>query len=184
MRRDLARVAPDIKEQTVASYIRFLMRLFVVETIPAWTPQLRSRARMRTSRKFHLADASLAAAALRATPQTLESDLQTLGFLFESAVIHDLAVMVEAMGGRIYHYRDSNGYEADAILELPDGRWAAIEVKLGGGAVKEGLNGLASVVDQIAAPQPPSFVAVISGTGAAYSAGRGAVTFPLLALRP
>ncbi len=182
IRRDLSRLVPDIKEQTIASYLRLLMRLFVVESIPAWSPKLRSRARLRTARKFHLADASLAAASLGAGRERLMTDMETLGFLFESAVVHDLAVMVEAMGGRIFHYRDSNGYEIDVILELPDGRWGAVKVKLGGGAVKGGIERLNAAIEQIDTPRPPSFAAVVSGTGMSYTGDAGTVTFPLLAL--
>lgn len=182
VRKDLLRIVPEIKERTIASYLRLLMRLFVIESVPAWTPKLRSRARLRTARKYHLADASLAAAALGAGRDVLMSDVKTLGFLFESAVVHDLAVMTEAMGGRISHYRDSNGYEIDAILQLPDGRWGAVEVKLGIGAVTGGIERLNAAIAQIDADRPPSFAAVISGTGMTYTANGGAVTFPFLSL--
>lgn len=96
--RDLSAVAPGIKASTVSRYVEVFRRLFVVETQQAWTPSLRSKGRIRTSDKLHLADPSLAAAALQATPQSLTGDLNTLGLLFESAVHHDIAVLVAPWG--------------------------------------------------------------------------------------
>lgn len=118
IRKDLKAVAPSISVESVAMLVDTLERIFVLESVPAWAPRLRSKARLRTSRKYHLADASLAAAALGATAESLRRDPETLGFLFESAVVHDLSVMAEALGGRVYHYRDSNGYEIDAVIVL------------------------------------------------------------------
>src|SRR5699024_8470680 len=133
LRRDLQAQSPTISTPTVAGLVDALERLFIVELVPAWSPRLRSKARLRTSPTYHLADAGLVIAALGATRKHLESDFETLGFIFESAVIHDLTIFVELMGGSIYHYRDSNDHEIDVILTLPDARWAAIEIKLGGG---------------------------------------------------
>lgn len=182
LRKDILTVAPSIQNETVAHLVGLLERVFVVESVPAWAPKLRSKARLRTSRKYHLADASLAAAALYAGAKTLREDPETLGFLFESAVIHDLTVMAEAMGGRLYHYRDSNGYEIDAVIQLPDGRWGAVEVKLGYRSVEGGIERLVKAVEQIDSQQPPSFMSVISGTGMTYTASNGVSTFPHLSL--
>ncbi|TDE88532.1 DUF4143 domain-containing protein [Occultella glacieicola] len=112
-----------------------LERLMITEDQPAWSASLRSSARRRKAPKRHLADPSLAAAALDATPDSLREDLNTLGFLFESLAIRDLRVYAQASSGRVTHFRDSNGREVDAIIELTDGGWAAIEVRLGTGAV-------------------------------------------------
>lgn len=182
IRKDLQSISPRISDETVAKLIGLLERVFVIESVPPWTPKLRSRARLRTAKKYHLADASLAAAAIDAGENTLAHDVETLGFLFESAVIHDLTVMVEALGGRLYHFRDSNGYEIDAILQLYDGRWAAVEVKLGYGHVPYGISRLAKAVAQIDADREPAFMAVISGTGMSFTDTNGVVTFPHLAL--
>lgn len=182
IRKDLQSISPRISEETVAKLIGLLERVFVIESVPPWTPKLRSRARLRMAKKYHLADASLAAAAIDASATTLTHDVETLGFLFESAVIHDLTVMVEALGGRLYHFRDSNGYEIDAILQLYDGRWAAVEVKLGYGHVSQGISRLAKAVTQIDADREPAFMAVISGTGMSFTDTNGVVTFPHLAL--
>ncbi|WP_246955031.1 DUF4143 domain-containing protein [Brachybacterium sp. Marseille-Q7125] len=181
---DTRAVAPDIRLETVSSYVELLGRLFIVELIPPFATKLRSRARLRTTPKIHMADPALAIAALDADPADLTADPATLGFLFESAVIHDLTVMVEAMGGRLSHYRDSNGHEIDAVLELPGRGWAAVEIKLGGRRAIEAAESLRRAVAQIDAPQPPAFMAVITGTGFTAPIGDDVVTFPLGALCP
>ncbi|BBZ55223.1 hypothetical protein MPHO_22150 [Mycolicibacterium phocaicum] len=124
---DVRAIAPTINVETIAGYVRLLQRLLIIEAQPAWTPKLRSRARLRTSPKLHLVDASLAAAALGAGPRQLQRDLATLGSLFENSVVHDLTALASVHGGEVRHYRDSNGKEIDAVLTLPDGRWGAVE---------------------------------------------------------
>lgn len=121
-----------ISAQSVRKYLDALERVFVVEEQPAWAPHLRSSIRLRTQPKWHFVDPSLAVAALGAGPDRLLSDLNTLGFLFESLCVRDLRVYAEAVGGNVYHYRDSSGLEIDCIVETPAGNWAAFEVKLGG----------------------------------------------------
>jgi len=181
---DVRVVAPTIDEETVSNYVGLLQRLFVVEAQRPWTPTLRSRARVRTSPKFHLVDPALAAAALGAGAQHLRADLNTLGTLFESAVVHDLTVLT--LGGEVSHYRDSNGKEIDAILTLPDGRWGAVEVKLGGQQVSMGARSLQAVIAQVdtAAIGEPTFRLVVTGTGPILVTDDGTVTAPLTALGP
>jgi hypothetical protein len=138
----------------------------VTEDLPAWRPALRSRARLRAAPVRHLADPSLAAAALGASPSRLLREIGWMGFLFESLVVRDLRVYAGALDGRLYHYRDSNGLEADAVVELPDGRWAAFEVKLGSSPVvvetaAAGLIRLRTVVGGA----PPVALGVVTGTG-------------------
>lgn len=152
--------------ETVGTYLQALDRLMVTEDLPAWKPGLRSRARLRAAAVRHLADPSLATAALNAGPSRLLRDLGWMGFLFESLVVRDLRVYAQPLDGRLYHYRDSNGLDADAIIELQDGRWAAFEVKLGSSptvvdAAATGLLRLASIVDG----PPPAALGVITGTG-------------------
>lgn len=185
LRKDVDAVSPGISAPTVNKLLDSLQRIFVVESIPAWAPRLRSKARLRVAPKYHLADPGLAIAALGATSASLKYDPETTGLLFESAVVHDLTVMVEAMGGAIHHYRDSNGNEIDAVLTLPDGKWAAVEVKLGSNGIERGAANLSKVLASIDhEPGPPAFAAVITGTGACASLGEGIVTFPLHQLRP
>ena len=183
---DVRPVAPTIKAETVASYVELLQRLFVVEDQLPWTPKLRSRARFRTASKLHLADPALAAAALGAGPQQLRTDFSLLGSLFESAVVHDLAVLTSAMNAQIRHYRDSNGHEVDAVILLPDGRWAAAEVKLGGGQVTAGSRSLSSAIDQIDrhSSGEPAFRLVVTGTGPTLVTDDGTITAPLHVLAP
>lgn len=182
----LAPVAPNIKPATVARYVEILQRLFVVEVQPAWAPALRSRARLQTAEKYHLADPALAAAALAATPTNLMGDLGTSGLLFESAVVHDLAVLSTPLHGRVRHFRDSNGHEIDAIITLDDGRWAAVEVELSGRQLIAGSRSLGRALDQIdtSALGEPAFRAVIIGTGPVLGLEDGTLTFPLAALMP
>lgn len=183
---DTRAVVPNLDEETVSNYIALLQRLFVVEEQRPWTPALRSRARVRTSPKLHLVDAALAAAALGAGHRRLRSDLNTLGTLFESAVVHDVTVLVSPLGGEVAHYRDSNDKEIDAIITLPDGRWAAVEVKLGGRQFTEGARSLHAAIAQIdtAAVGEPAFRLVVTGTGPVVVMDDGTVTAPLDALAP
>ncbi|MXZ98352.1 MAG: DUF4143 domain-containing protein [Acidimicrobiaceae bacterium] len=115
---------------TAADYLRALERIFVVETQPAWSVELRSRATLRKSPKIHFVDPSLAASSLRASPGRLLADPETLGLLFESLVVRDLRVYSQAETGSVYHYRDNVGLEADAVVERNDGAWLAAEAKL------------------------------------------------------
>jgi len=182
---DVRAVAPNIKPETVAAYVSVLQRLFMVEPQPAWTPALRSRARLRTSPRLHLADPSLAAAALGATQSSLEKDPKTVGVLFESAVIHDLRVYASMIDGEVRSYRDSNNHEIDAVISLPDGRWGAIEVKLGASQIAEAAQSLNTAADQVdnSVTSPPVFRLVITGTGPTFTAADGTITCPLAALR-
>lgn len=183
---DIRAVAPTISAETVGTYVELLQRLFVVEPQRPWAPKLRSRARLRTSPKLHLVDPALAAAALGSGPQHLSSDLETLGVLFESAVVHDLTVFAAALDGEVFHYRDSYGKEMDAVVVLPDGRWGAVEVKLGGGQMKAGIESLRAVIDHVdtQAVGEPAFRLVVTGTGSTLTADDGTVVAPLSALEP
>lgn len=175
-----------IKEHTVLVYLEALGRLMIVEDLPAWAPNLRSRARLRAAAKRHFVDPSLAVAALQATPSRLLSDLNLLGFLFESMVVRDLRVYAQALEGQVLHYRDSNGLEADAIIEIADGQWAAFEVKLGLRQVDEAAANLLKLrgrVDTDMTGQPLA-LGVIVGTGFGYLRPDGVAVIPIGALRP
>ena len=120
--------AGTVNYHTVIDYIKALTRVFVVEDLPAWSPALRSRGVLRSSPTRHFVDPSLAAAALGAGPDRLLQDTETLGLLFESLVVRDLRIYGQAIGATVFHYRENTGAEADAILQMRDGRWAALEV--------------------------------------------------------
>ena len=175
----------SISDKTLSEYLNALRRLFVVQDEPAWAPQLRSRAAIRSSAKRQFADPSIAVAALGATPSRLLDDLNTFGFFFESLAIRDLRVYVSALGGEVLHYRDETGLESDAILQLGDGRWAAVEVKLGGRQVDEAADNLRSLADKVDTSKcgKPSFLLVLTGTEYAYRRPDGVFVCPLSALR-
>ena len=156
-----------MKWHTAAAYLDALERLMIVEDLPAWGPHLRSRTTLRTTPVRHLADPSLAVAALRATPQRLLSDLEYLGLLFESMVIRDLRVYAQAVGAEVFHYREKGGLEVDAVVETDDGRWAAFEVKLGDRWFDQAARSLRRLADRmiLGGRGAPATLAVIVPNG-------------------
>ncbi len=179
---------PDetLARNTVISYYDALTRLMVVEDQPAWAPHLRSRSRIRTTPRRHFVDPSLAVATLRATPERLLGDLNYLGFLFESLVVRDLRIYVQASDGQVLHYKDNTDLEVDAIIETADGRWAAFEIKLGTGAVDAAAASLLKFADRIDTTKcgPPQMLGVIVGTGFAYMRPDGVAVVPIGTLGP
>lgn len=151
-----------LSAQSARKYLDALIRVRVVEEQPAWTPHLRSAIRLRVSPTWHFVDPSLAAAALGATARTLLDDPKTLGFMFESLAIRDLRVYAETLGGTVTHYRDEQGHEVDAIVELPDGRWAAFEVKLGGQASIDSAAAALHVLAKKVTPQRAAALASLN----------------------
>ena len=146
--------------RTVADHLQALERLMVLENQPAWRPHLRSKAALRQAPRRHFCDPSLAVAALGGSPDRLLKDLEWLGLLFESLVIRDLRVLAQALDGELFHYRDDYGVEVDAIVQLRDGRWGAIEIKLGPGQVgppPQACCAFASRLIPAAAANPPSW---------------------------
>jgi predicted AAA+ superfamily ATPase len=184
--RDLEAIAPNINPETVAAYVRLLERLFVVEAQPPWTPRLRSRARLRSTSRLHLADPSLTAVAMGANESWLAGNPAAAGMVFETAAIHDLSVLASPSGAQIRYYRDSYGHEIDAVLDLPDGRWAAVEVKLSGLALPKAVATLTAAVDQLdtEATKPPAFRLIVTGTGPTATIDNQTVTCPLHLLAP
>ena len=169
--------------RTVRDYLNALERLLVLEDQPAWAPSLRSKRRIRMAPKRHLVDPSLAVAALGAGPGALLKDLNYLGHLFESLVVRDLRILSQPLGGKVLHYSDNKGGEADAVVELPDGRWAAIEVKLGAAAVDHGATSLLRM-SKLIEGTGPAFLAVVTGTGIAYTRNDGIHVVPIGSLGP
>lgn len=139
-----------ISVNTRTDHARALGRLYLVEDQPAWSPRLRSRIRLAATPKRHLADPSLAVAALGATPDCLlSSEIEWTGFLFESQVVHDLRVLTQPVRAEVRFYRDNKGLEVDAIVEHRDGRWLGVEAKLGAGRIDEGAAHLLALRDKI-----------------------------------
>ena len=176
-----------LHRSTVSSYLDVLRRLFVVEELPAWSADLRSRARLRQSPKRLFVDPSLAVAALRAGPERLDADHRLLGLLFEALVVRDLRVYTQAHGGELFHYRDSTGLETDIICELGDGRWLAAEVKLGTrAAVDHAASSLLKLRDRVdtSVIGPPSDLVVITSAGYGRRRPDGVFVAPIGTLGP
>ena len=153
---------------TIYNYINALQKIFVIEDSHAWNPNLRSKTAIRTTDTRYFTDPSIAAAALGLGPNDLIDDIKTMGFFFENLCIRDLRVYADSLDGTIYHYRDKNGLECDAVIHLRNGAYGLIEIKLGGDkAIEEGkytLNKLAKNIDYNLMKKP-SFKMVITGTG-------------------
>lgn len=159
--------ASAANRQTITSYIDALKKIFVLEDSPAWNPNLRSKTAIRSSETRYFSDPSIGAAALGIGPNDLINDLNTMGLFFEAMCVRDLRVYADALDGAIYHYRDSNGLECDAVLHLRNGDYGLIEIKLGGEKkIEEGaqnLKLLASKIDTLKM-KAPSFLMVLTGT--------------------
>lgn len=178
----------DMAESTVLSYINALKRIFVVEDMVAWSPNLRSKTAIRTSDTRYFTDPSIAAAALGLGPDDLIDDPNTFGLLFETLAVRDLRVYADALDGQVYHYRDKNGLECDAVVHLRNGRYGMVEVKLGGGVLIEAgahtLKKLAGKIDT-SRMREPSFMMVLTGIGEyAYRRPDGVLVVPIGCLRP
>jgi len=183
--RDTTADDNSVSEKTISSYINVLKRIFVVEDLPAWNPAMRSKTALRTSPKRYFVDPSIATAVLRATPQSILKDFNTFGFLFESLCIRDLRIYSQRLDGEVYHYRDKSNLEADAVIHLHDGRWAAIEVKLGSKEIDEAAQNLLRLKEKIhlGRMESPSFLAVITGTEYAYQRKDGVFIIPIGCLK-
>lgn len=176
-----------VDEETVASYILALKKIFVVEDMPAWNPNLRSRTAIRTSDTRYYVDPSIATAALGIGPNDLISDLKTMGFLFESMCIRDLRIFAESLDGNVAHFRNKAGLECDAVVHLRNGSYGLVEIKLGGEElIEEGaatLKKLASLIDTTKM-KSPSFLMVLTATSQyAYRREDGICIVPLGCLR-
>jgi predicted AAA+ superfamily ATPase len=181
---DVGEADTPMKAHTVLDYLDALARVFVVEDLPQWGPRLRSRARLRGAPKRHFVDPSIAVAALRAGPERLLREVDTLGLLFESLVIRDLRIHAQAMDAVVRHYQDSTGLEADAIVETWDGRWGAFEVKLGLAAIDEAASSLLRLAERVDEGRhgSPAVLGVITGWGYGYRRPDGVSVIPIGAL--
>jgi len=172
---------------TIASYIKALKRIFVIEDMEAWNPNLRSKTAIRTSDTRYFTDPSIATAALGIGPADLIADLETFGLIFETLCIRDLRVYADAMNGNVYHYRDKNGLECDAVVHLRDGRYGLVEIKLGGDRlVSDGASTLLSLADKIdlTKMKEPAFMMVLTATGDyAYRREDGVLVVPVGCLK-
>ncbi len=173
-------------EDTVSSYLNALSKLYVIEELPAWNTNLRSKTAVRCSNTRHFVDPSIAVAATGCGPDDMINDLKTFGLWFESMCIRDLRVYAQKLKGDIYHYRDARGREADAIIHLRNGKWAAVEVKLSSQeSIDEGAAHLLSIRDDIDRTKTngPSFMMILTTTPYAYMRQDGIYVVPLGCLK-
>ena len=188
IRRDITEAdGIEIDERTLSAYINAFDRLFVTENIRPFSPSLRSGIRIKQAEKRRFCDPSIAAALLKATPARLERDLNTLGLLFEGLVLRDLLCYAESFGASVFHYRDYEDREADAVIEMPDGEWIAVEVKLGVNQEDSAAKNLLDLRRRIVAKggHPPKALAIVVGlSSAAYRRSDGVYVLPITSLRP
>ena len=175
----------SVSEKTVSQYLNALNRIFVTENLPAWNPALRSKTAIRTSPKRQFVDPSIAAAVMRITPERLLDDFNYFGFLFEALCERDLRVYAEAIDGEVFHYRDGSGLETDAVIALNDGRWAAIEIKLGSKETEEAARHLIELKNKVNTEkmQEPSFLMILTGAELAYRRADGVYVVPVGCLK-
>ena len=175
----------NLSDKTVSQYLNALNRIFVTDDIPAWNPSLRSKTAIRTSVKRQFVDPSIAAAVMRLTPDSLFDDFNYFGFLFESLCDRDLRVYAEAIDGQVFHYRDSSGLESDAVIALNDGRWAAIEVKMGAKEIEDAASHLIKLKNKVNTDKmcEPSFLMILTGTELAYKRDDGVLVVPIGCLK-
>ncbi len=173
--------------ETISSYVTALRKIFVVEDMPAWNPNLRSKTAIRTSDTRYFVDPSIATAALGLGPKDLINDLNTFGLMFETLCVRDLRVFADALDGHIYHYRDKNGLECDAVLHLRNGAFGLIEIKLGGEtAIEEAATTLKKLAKKIDTTRmkEPSFMMVLTAVGQfAYRRTDGVFVVPIGCLK-
>ena len=170
---------------TLDVYLNALRRIFIIEDQPAWSPAIRSRTAIRTSSKRHFVDPSIATAVLGTNPMGILKDFNTFGFLFESLCTRDLRIYSAAIGGNVFHYRDRYNLEADIIISLRDGRWAAIEVKMGQKQIEEAAENLLKLKERVNTDKmgEPSFLMVLTAGDFAYTRKDGVLIVPIGCLR-
>ncbi len=177
----------DLSDKTVYSYINALKSIFVIEDMPAWNPNLRSKSAIRSSDTRYYIDPSIACAALGLGPDDLINDLNTFGLLFECLCVRDLRVYSQALDGTVYHFRDKTGLECDAVVHLRNGRYGLIEIKLGGEKlVEEGAANLLELRNKIDTTKmkSPSFMMVLTAVGDyAYRRSDGVLVVPVACLK-
>ncbi len=176
-----------LNEYTIATYINALKNIFVIEDMPAWNPNLRSKTVIRTSDNRYFIDPSIAVASLGIGPADLINDIKTMGLLFEALCVRDLRIYAESIKGSIYHYRDKSGLECDVVIHLKNGKYALIEIKLGGtDLIEEAVKSLNALEKKIDTDKmnSPSFKMILIGVGDyAYKREDGIFVVPIGCLK-
>ena len=174
--------------KTFDDYMEALKDLFIIEDMEAWNPNIRSKTSIRSTPTRHFVDTSIACRSLNVMPEDLLHDLNSFGLFFEDMAVRDLRVYADTMNGEVRHYRDNTGLECDAVIHLEDGRWGAIEIKLGGdNLIEEGaasLKTLKKKIEEKSEEKSPSFMMVLTAVGGAYQREDGVYVAPINLLRP
>lgn len=174
--------------KTFDDYMEALKDIYIIEDMNAWNPNIRSKTTLRSTPTRHFVDTSIACRALGVMPNDLLHDLESFGLFFEDMAVRDLKIYAGTMGGEVLHYRDNAGLECDAIVHLEDGRWGAIEIKLGGDELIEAgaksLKRLKSKIEENSTEKAPSFLMVLTAVGAAYKRPDGVYVAPINLLKP
>lgn len=174
--------------KTFNDYLEALRDLFIVEDVSAWNPNIRSKTSIRSTPTRHFVDTSIACRALAISPNDLKNDMKSFGLFFEDFAVRDLSVYASTLGGEVRHYRDNAGLECDAVVHLEDGRWGAIEIKIGGEELVEhgavSLKLLESKIATKSSEPKPSFLMVLTAVGPAYRRPDGVYVVPINHLRP
>ncbi|MCD8290833.1 MAG: DUF4143 domain-containing protein [Prevotella sp.] len=174
--------------KTYDDYMEALKDLYIIEDMTAWNPNIRSKTSIRSTPTRHFIDTSIACRALGVMPEDLYQDLESFGLFFEDMAVRDLKIYARTLGGDVLHYRDNTGLECDAIIHLDDGRWGAIEIKLGGSELIEAgantLKLLKAKIEEKSNEMPPSFLMVLTSVGASYQREDGVFVAPINLLKP
>lgn len=177
----------DVSDKTIYNYLNTLKKLYILEEIEAWNPNIRSKTALRTSPKKSMIDPSLVVAALGCSPKDIMLDIKTYGLLFENLVNRDLSVYVSSIGGTLKHYRDRYGLECDNVIHFNNGEYALIETKLSGSKIKEAEEHLLNLKNLIMEKEPklgaPKFLMVITGTDMAYTTKNDVLIVPIGCLK-
>lgn len=179
--RDLKSLDESMVINTLIDYLDVLNKIYIIEDLNSWNPNLRSKTTIRSTPARFFVDPSIGASALKLTTKRLNSDFNTFGLFFESLVLRDIRTYAESIGGKIYRYKDSSNLEIDIIIELNDGRWGAIEVKMGSNEFDKAAKNLLSFTEKINKDimGEPSFLAIVSATNYAYKREDGILVIPL-----
>lgn len=182
-----ANESSSLSDNTVYDYIKALKKIFVIEDMPAWNPNIRSKTAIRTSDNHYFIDPSIATAALGASPDDLLNDLETMGLMFETLAVRDLRVYADAIDGQVFHYRDKKGLECDAVVHLRNGSYGLVEIKLGGdNLIDDGAKSLVKLAADIdtSRMKSPSFMMVLTGIGDfPYQRDDGVLVVPIGCLK-
>ena len=174
--------------KTYDDYNEALNDIFIIEDMPAWNPNIRSKTSIRSTPTRHFVDTSIACRALGAGPEDLLHDLESFGLFFEDMAVRDLRIYSEVLGGEVRHYRDNAGLECDAVIHLENGSWGAVEIKLGGDDLIEAgassLKLLKAKIEKKSNEKSPSFLMVLTAVGGAYQREDGVFVVPINLLKP